>query len=268
MHKKLDKKWYRILALILAVILIGSAGYVILKNVDYQRGVQVYDAAADIAAVPVLPEVPLEEEGEEAAEIPEELLDILADVDLGALREVNGEVAGWIAIPGTEVSYPVLQGEDNRYYLNHTWNRVQSAVGSVFLECRCAPDLTDFNTIVYGHRMKNGTMFGRLRDYNKEDFWRQHPVVYLVTDEHVYVYDIYAAFEAGVTEIIYRLDLTDEVERRKMIAFALSRSAIDTGITPTAEDRVVTLSTCTGRGHATRWVVQGVLQEQIPREAE
>ncbi len=261
----MNKKCYRVLALVLAVILVGSAGYLIWKNLDYQRGGQENDAAAAIAAVPSLPEVPPAEEAE-VREIPEELLDILADVDLGALREINSEVVGWIAIPGTEISYPVLQGEDNSYYLNHTWNRVQSAVGSVFLECRCAPDLTDFNTILYGHRMKNGTMFGRLRDYNKEDFWRKHPVVYLVTGENVYVYDIYAAFEAGVTEIIYRLDLTDEVEKRKMIAFALSRSAIDTGITPTAEDQVVTLSTCTGRGHATRWVVQGVLRDRIPRE--
>lgn len=160
----------------------------------------------------------------------------------------------------------MVQGKDNRYYLNHTWNHVQSAVGSVFLECRCAPDLTDFNTIVYGHRMKNGAMFGRLRDYNKEDFWRQHPAAYLVTDENVYAYDIYAAFEAGVREIIYRLDLTEAEEKEEMIAYALSRSVIDTGVIPTAEDQVVTLSTCTGRGHAARWVVQGVLRDRIPQE--
>lgn len=261
----MNKTRRRALALLLALVLLGSLGYIGWHAADRSRGVRENRAAGDLAAIPPLPELP-PEELEPDEPIPEELLTVLDQADLEALQAVNGQVVGWIAIPGTEISYPVLQGEDNQYYLKHTWNHVKSAAGSVSLECRCASDLTDFNTIFYGHRMRNGTMFGRLRDYNKEEFWRQHPVVCVVTNENVYACDIYAAFEAEVEGLVYRLDLKTAEDRAEMLQYALARSAIDTGIVPAAEDRVVTLSTCTGRGYASRWVVQAVIRNVWPRE--
>lgn len=165
-------------------------------------------------------------------------------------------------IPETELSYPILQGEDNRYYLNHTWLGERSTVGAIFMECQCAPDFSDFNTIIYGHRMNNESMFGILKSYENLDFWREHPAVYLVTDSGVNIYDVFAAHEVGIREIVYRLDVEENDLQQEFIDFCLDRSEIDTGVVPDREDQVLTLSTCTGRGHATRWIVQAVLREQ------
>lgn len=86
---------------------------------------------------------------------------------------------GWILIPNTVISYPLLQGEDNQYYLNHTWKKWTSAVGAIFMDSQNNPNLTDFNTIVYGHRMNNGSMFASLKNYKKQSYWQAHPCVYI-----------------------------------------------------------------------------------------
>lgn len=83
----------------------------------------------------------------------------LAAVDLAALREVNPEVVGWIEIPDGGISYPLMQGANNQWYLKHTWVGDYSSVGSVFMDCRSHADLSDFHTILYGHRLRSGAMF-------------------------------------------------------------------------------------------------------------
>ena len=94
-------------------------------------------------------------------------------------------------------SYPVLQGEDNAYYLSHAWDGTENTAGSIFLDYRASPNLTDFHTLIYGHRMRDGSMFGSLRQYNDAEFWRQHPSVYLSNEDGIWRYDIFAAYEVG-----------------------------------------------------------------------
>lgn len=258
-NRKTKNKVYRLAVLLLVLILIGSSGYLLWKHLDYQKGAADYAEAAETAAVPQLKPVPLPEQDKPAQKDPN--LDLLAEVDLDSLREINEDVLGWIVIPDTVLSYPLVQCGDNQYYLNRTWQDKRSAVGAIFMECECASDFSDFNTIIYGHRMNNESMFGVLHGYKDLSFWREHPTVYVVTDGIVRVYDVYAALEPGVQEIVYRLKITDREEKQKLIDFGLEHSVIDTGIVPDPEGQILTLSTCTGRGHATRWVVQAVLRE-------
>ncbi len=192
--------------------------------------------------------------------LPEEAAD-LADIDLGALRAANEDVAGWIEIPGTELSYPLMQGTDNQFYLSHNWKGEASRGGSVFLEATSSPELTDLHTIVYGHRMRNGSMFATLKYYKTLDFWQEHPRVYIVLDDGVYRYDIFAAREAAVGGPVYRLDLEERGLGEAFIQDCIDGSVIDTGILPDTGDRLLTLSTCTGTGYATRWVVHAVLAQ-------
>lgn len=179
----------------------------------------------------------------------------LAQVDLNALRLTNPEVVGWIAIPGTDVFYPVLQTDNNQHYLNYTWKNESSSVGAIFLESTNKPDLSGYNTLVYGHQMMDGSMFGRLSDFGKEGYWREHPSVYMVTDAGVKKYNVFSAFEVGVRDIVYRLDLEESKLQQDFIDFCVNNSAIDTGIVPGTDEKMLTLSTCTGWGYATRWVV-------------
>ena len=179
-------------------------------------------------------------------------------MDLPALQQVNSDVIGWIAIPGTEISYPLVQGTDNDYYLTHTWNQNSSAVGAIFMDCRCSADFSGFNTIVYGHRMNNGSMFAALKHYKKQDFLQAHPQVYVTNASGTHAYSIYAAYEAALDGTAYYSAFSDETIKKAFIDEGVSLSVIHTGAVPTVND--LTLSTCTGNGHATRWVVQAVME--------
>lgn len=249
----MNKKVYWALTIVLLIGLVVGGTGVIRHQLDLRQGARDYTDAAVLAGITAQPVK--DTEAPETPETPAEAKP-LTELDLDALRQVNAEVIGWLSIPGTSISYPLLQGADNDYYLSHTWKREDSAVGSIFMDFRNTPALEDFNTLIYGHRMRNESMFGILSGYQDQSFWEAAPSVYLVTQDGVSRYDIYAAYEVSVTERAYRLDLGTEEEKTDFIRFGLESSAIDTGLTPTAQDKILTLSTCTGRGHATRWIVQ------------
>ena len=186
-------------------------------------------------------------------------------MDFSALRQQNPDVLGWILIPGTRVSYPVVQGTDNSYYLNHTWRGGKNSVGAIFMDCRNSGDLSDFNTIIYGHRMNNRSMFGTLSQYKSRSYWQAHPYVYLTDDSGTHRYEIFAAGEVSVDSDVYRLGLRSSSGRQSFLDSCLSLSALNTGVMPHVYDKVLTLSTCTGNGHATRWVVQAVCPGPPPQ---
>lgn len=204
----------------------------------------------------------IQEHSQDPAPIPDDPnIQKLLETDLTLLREENEDVVGWITIPDTKISYPLLQWTDNQFYLKHTWKQTPNANGSIFIEHQNSPDFTDFNTIIYGHNMQSGAMFGSLRKYKSEAYWKEHPSFYIACDQGVLRYDIFAVHRAGVDTIIYGLNLDTEPKRTEFIRFATDYSSVDTGIQPTIDDRIVTLSTCTGQGYSSRWVVQGVLNE-------
>lgn len=243
--------------LLLTLVLLAGGGYALWSEYDRIRGLRDYAEAAQIADVAERAAPP----GKESLTEQERYAAALSGTDLDALREVNGEVTAWIDIPGTGLAYPVLQAADNEYYLNRTWMGERSAVGAVFMECRCAADFSGFHTIVYAHRMRDDSMFGILKYYKDQEFWQEHPDIYLVTDEGVCRYEIFSAQEAGVTGIVYRLDLQENGMEEEFLKDCVENSVIDTGIVPEAGSRILTLSTCTGSGYAARWTVHGVLAE-------
>lgn len=102
-------------------------------------------------------------------------------------------------------------------------------------------------------------MFSPIRNYRKQDFWEAHPYVYIVSDAGVYRYEIYSSYEAGVTSDTYRLGFKEQ-GKQVFIDMGLEQSVIDTGVVPETTDRILTLSTCTGSGHETRWVVHARLK--------
>lgn len=189
----------------------------------------------------------------------------LESMDLEALRQVNPDVVGWILIPDTVISYPILQGEDNDYYLKYTWDGKRYAMGSIFLEYQCSADFTDFNTLVYGHNMTNGSMFASLREYRNQEYWEKHPYVYIRSDQGVYRYEIFSSYLAKTTDNAYGIGFPSENARIRFLDDIQKDSAITTGIEPEITDRILTLSTCSGRGKTTRWVVHARLK-MVPEE--
>lgn len=282
----MDKKLRWALIALLAVVLAGVVGYIVYRDIDRAAGVQTYAEAEALAGVPDLAALvpaadpapagstpagegpaPSQEAPEPAgtqAPEPAPVWDpalyfrALEDVDLEVLRSYNQEVLGWIAIPGV-LSYPLMRGEDNSFYLNHTWKGTSSAVGAVFMDYRCSADLGDFNTLIYSHRTRGNAMFGSLSQYAAQAFWDTHPDVFLVTDAGISRYRIYAAYEAELTAPAYYNQVSTQEGREEFIRSGTGQSGIVPDVTPGPEDSFITLSTCTASGSSTRWVVQAVL---------
>lgn len=281
---------------ILALVFAGSMVMVLLRVLDYRGGAEDYSEAEALVNLPELDMVGLSgvevdwslppdaeesapEESASQAETPaepepsaepkprltqEEYEQVLKGMDLSALRAVNDDVIGWIVIPGTAVSYPLVQGSDNQYYLNHTWKGVQRSVGAIFMEQRSSADFSDFHTIIYGHRMSDSSMFHTLLSYSRENFYQSHPVVYIVRDGECRRYRIFSSYEASVDGTTYTLGFRGDEERQEFINYCLTQSAIYTGIAPPVGGKILTLSTCTNAGSAdTRWVVHAVLEKVI-----
>ena len=276
-------KFRKALTALLAVICALCLGRTALQLVQYRQGDETYAQAEELAGLPDLSDLPVVDftggsgsvsssaSADGAGETPEEVpvwqdpyAQALKDMDFSALRQQNPDVLGWILIPGTRVSYPVVQGTDNSYYLNHTWRGGKNSVGAIFMDYRNSGDLSDFNTIIYGHRMNNRSMFGTLSQYKSRSYWQAHPYVYLTDDSGTHRYEIFAAGEVSVDSDVYRLGLRSSSGRQSFLDSCLSLSALNTGVTPHVYDKVLTLSTCTGNGHATRWVVQAVCPGQAP----
>ncbi|MBR4869588.1 MAG: class B sortase, partial [Oscillospiraceae bacterium] len=231
----------------------------------YGRGDEDYNNAADLAQLPDLSAIVMPYETKPLEpEWVDPYADALSAMDFAALREVNDDVLGWILIPDSAISYPMVQGSNNSYYLKRTWRLTSSVVGAIFLDAQCDDDFSDFNTIIYGHRMNNGSMFAGLAKYKNYSYYKSHPAVYISDDNGSRAYQIFAAYEVSVTGDTYRLGITSEKDKQAYIDYCLSQSLYDTGVVPTVYDSIVTLSTCTGRGHATRWVVQAVIRGEAP----
>lgn len=261
------RKIRKLLMVVLAAVFVLSAAHLLRQSGDYWHAGESREQARTQAGLSQperseLPEVqiPLEALPPEPEQKPlEEKAAYLWNVDLDGLRQTSSDVLGWISIPGTQLDYPFLQGEDNQYYLNHTWQGKRNAAGSVFLECKVNPQFSDFNTIIYAHNMKNGSMFGSLRQYRTQSHYEANPSIYIMDDSGLRRYEIFAAFEAEVVGYTYRLDVNTPEKKQAFLDYSAQRSVLETDVVPTVEDRVITLSTCTGNGYDHRWVVQAVL---------
>lgn len=200
-------------------------------------------------------------------------METLAKVNLESLREVNQDVLGWIVIPDTQLDYPLMRGEDNEYYLKRNWEGKSNAAGSIFMECVNNKDFKHFNTVIYGHRMKNGSMFGSLKNYFSKIYWEKHPYVYIYDDAGAHRYEIFAAYEATLEGSTYQVGFADDESKQEFLDNCISYSVIDTGVVPTIEDRIITLSTCVGIASDSRWVVQArrmgeIIVQMEPKKGE
>lgn len=261
-----------LLTVVLVAVFLFSTGNYLLQQRDKAVGNSTYEEALQIAAsgnqdspkAPAATEAPVPGGEPQWVVAPVEEDDphikTLEAMDLAALREVNPDVVGWILIPDTVVNYPLMQAEDNNYYLERTWDHKSNAMGSIFLEQLSSPDLTDPNTIVYGHNMNDGSMFASLRNYREQAYFEAHPYVYILSDYGVYRYEIYSSYTASVKSNTYGVEFPTETSWLRFLEKALEDSVIETGVEPQPTDRVLTLSTCTGANRSARWVVHARLK--------
>ena len=190
---------------------------------------------------------------------------VLPFVDFEALWENGPDIIAWLTLPDTEVNYPVTQAEDNDYYLRHLYDGTYNKAGCLFADYENRKDFSDRNTIIYGHNMRDGSMFASLNEYKEQGYYDSHPQMYLVTPEGGYLCDIFAAFEAkpkesGSDTSPWRMEWKDDGAYTSWLSAMADRSVVETDVTVTSSDKVLTLSTCTPGG-ASRFIVMGKLTE-------
>lgn len=180
-------------------------------------------------------------------------------VDFMALQGINDDIVGWLKVGALDISYPVTQASDNDYYLHLTFELVQNAAGCIFVDYQNRPDFQDDNTIVYGHNMKDGSMFGTLKNFVQDGVYESDPYFWIYTPERIYKYEIFNCSTVGAVSNTYTLEFGSRKEFQNYLDKALMQSQVDSSkVKVKSSDKIVTLSTCTG-DEETRFVVQGKL---------
>ncbi|MFM9281169.1 class B sortase [Paenibacillus jiagnxiensis] len=160
------------------------------------------------------------------------------------LLAINQDIVGWLTIDGTEVDYPILQAADNEFYLTRNYKKEQTRAGSIFLDFRNRIDGADRNTVIYGHRMKDNSMFGSLKKYLDKKYFDAHPVIYYDTLYGSYDLEIFSVYRTTAEVNYIRTSFNSERDYAEFIEQSKGRSEYETGVQVSTDNRIVTLSTC------------------------
>ena len=245
-----------------AVLALGS-GFLMVRDISqYSESAGAYEDIASHVELPEQTETP-EDDNVETEPAGEDPSVVLPTVDFDALRKTGPDIIGWLTLPDTAINYPVTQADDNEYYLHHLYDGTYNKVGCLFADHENQEDFSDRNTIIYGHNMRDGSMFAALNEYDEQSYFDGHPQMYLVTPGGGYVVEIFTAFvarpsESGSDTSPWRLNWKDDGAYTTWLSEMAGRSVIETDVTVTSSDKVLTLSTCTPGG-ASRFIVMGKL---------
>ena len=272
-------KWlYRIGIAVLCGVILFSGYKLISDKMDKDRAAREYEelarmagaATAEASPEPVSQPSPspqaaptqapkAQDESQEPTPEPEPAQYPILDLDLAALKEKNPDFRGWLYFPAVDISYPVVQGSDNDYYLNHTFEGTESHSGCIILDCGASPDWSDRNTFVFGHNMKDGSMFGRMKKLlSDSSVLKTYPYFYIYTDQYVYTYEVFAFYNVDAYSDRYMTFTTDGTYDT-YVEWAKEDSEYESTADFTDRGNIVSLSTCHGSvGGSTRLLLHGV----------
>jgi len=177
-------------------------------------------------------------------------------IDFDTLFGINTDIIGWLYMPDTPVSYPLLQGRDNHLYLNTTFDKRSNVLGSIFMDYRNNAEFSDINTIIYGHNTTNDSMFGSLKKFKEQSYADERLEFHVIRADEVRVYEIFSIYEILATSDTYTIGFQSAESYEEYIREITSRSVVSVGSPPDLES-IVTLSTCTGGDRAMRLVIHG-----------
>ncbi len=255
-------------AALLLLVFLFSGWQVFSTLSEYKRGKESYAELTQEYVSEKLPEPqehntalkavsaePVETEPKETAPI---------SVDFDALLKEYPDVVGWLYGPDTVINYPLLQGEDNQFYLRHLPNGVWDGHGCLYMDYRCAPDFSSWNSIIYGHDMQNGSMFGTLDGYYEQAYYEEHPYLYLLTPAMDYKILLISSYITPSTdEVTYSIPYSRE-ERDTLVEKAIQDSSFKADVEVGDDDKLIAFSTCAYVYSGARHIVLGVLQELAP----
>ena len=175
------------------------------------------------------------------------------------LTALNPDYRLWINVENTNIDYPVVQGEDNKFYLTKDFNKNYLASGSIFMEYRNDFE-NDKSVIVYGHHMRNKTMFGELANFKKEDFFKKNNLITIEYKGKTYTYEVFSAFVADLSKDDYlKVSFEDDSDFQDYINYLTDKSIYKSNIDVSSNDKIITLYTCSYEFDNARTIVSGKL---------
>lgn len=253
------KRILPVITLLFAAVMLFSAGMIIKETDEHRQDISEFEKLEDLITEPEQPVT----NNENTAE-PKSTQSLR---NLAPLFKQNEDCLGWISIPDTSVNYPVMHTpQESEKYLRRSFDGEYSVSGVPFLEGTAS--LNDTNLIIYGHNMKNGTMFSDVTRYREKDFCEEHPYIELETKDDLKRYDVFAVVCVKKTDNWYKFRYAENEEQyRDKIDEIRKQSLYDNGIVPRYGQQLITLSTCYGNAKDDRIIIIGVEQKESSRIA-
>ena len=256
-------------ALLIGIAVMFFAGYRIFETKQvYDTGNAVYDnlsqqikkaaptASQTLIAKEIVEMVVAEAQAEGEKRIQIYIPDF--DIDFDMLRGINRDSVAWLYSPDTVIDYPVMKADDYNYYLNHLSDGTVNANGSLFIDYNNAPDFSDHLTVIYGHHMKSGAMFGSLKEYKNQQYYEKHPYLYLYTEQENYRIDLMYGSVIGAGQWKENAFMyTENIEA--LLTYAMNNTTFVSNVDYQEGDRIVVLSTCSYEFDEARYFVVGRL---------
>ena len=244
----MGKKIRRIIMAALLVVFLGSTAVILYVQRQYRISEELYSQASGQYTVSMQEEPDADQQTSAPIQ-----------VDFDALRAENADVVGWIYCEGTPIDYPVVQCADNDYYLHRSYDGSYSASGAIFTDANNRAGFVDCNTIIYGHHMKNGSMFACLSEWEEQEFYEEHPVIWLLTPEQDYRIVLLSGCTTSAHADIYTIYPESCEESDLYVEQVLAQSDFQPVLQPEGTGRHVLLSTCAYVFDDARYVLFGEL---------
>ncbi len=270
----MKNKLVRIVAALAAIACLGTAAYfaglIWSTEREYQKGDDAYDALAEL----VKEDPGKSPDSSETDDNNKDISDFGAsenaedeestqEINLDLAKQFNNDITAWLYCPDTVIDYPVCQGEDNSYYLTHLADGTYNRNGCLFVDCKNSSDFTDDNTIIYGHHMASGKMFASLIKYKDQDYYEEHPIMYLTTEEGTYKIELFSGYVTEIGSSAYTMNFAMAKEKTEWLKEISSKSDFTANaMTISSKDRIITLSTCAYDFLNARYVVHGKVSSE------
>lgn len=225
----------------------------------YAQAEEQYEELEQFA--PPVPQLEPSEDQLEVEVLPEKKETSGLEVDFAGLSEINSDVVGWLYIEGTQINYPVVQGADNDYYLNHQFDKRYNSAGCLFLDRGNDSAFGDQNQIIYGHYMKNKSMFHDVTGYKEQSFYDAHPHGWLITPEGEYQILFFSGYVSDTQGQAWKTSFAEEATYGAWLEEAKGKSSFVCDVVPDTTDQVLTLSTCSYEFQNARYVLHGILKD-------
>lgn len=175
------------------------------------------------------------------------------------LKSINNNYEMWIEIPNTKINYPIVQGKDNEYYLKHNFKNESNMSGTIFVDCNNNID-EDKNIIIYGHNMRNGTMFNNITKFKEESFFNNNNTINIIRNNILYQYEIFSIYVEDESKVSLEIEFTDNDAFVNYALNEASKSMYNKNIIITEEDKIITLVTCSYEYTGARTILVGKLK--------